>query len=62
MAWAMVRILSVPSERAFSVAGDLATKKRNRMVGSTIKLLMLTVTWIHVPVAVSRAEQWISFV
>jgi len=34
----------MPSEQAFSVAGDIVTKKRNRMVGSTIKLLMLTVT------------------
>ena len=33
---------SVPSEQAFSVAGDIVTKKRNRLEASTVRLLMLT--------------------
>ena len=45
----MVGISSVPSEQAFSVTGDIVTKKRNRMVGSTIRLLMLTKAWLGLP-------------
>lgn len=40
---------SVPSEQAFSVASDIVTKKRNRMVGSTVRLLMLTKAWLGLP-------------
>ena len=44
----------MPSEQAFSVAGDIVTKKRNRMVGSTIRLLMLTKAWLGLP----EVESW----
>ena len=44
----------MPSEQAFSVAGDIVTKKRNRMVGSTIRLLMLTKAWLGLP----EVETW----
>lgn len=44
----------MPSEQAFSVAGDIVTKKRNRMVGSTIRLLMLTKAWLGLP----EVEMW----
>jgi len=44
----------VPSEQAFSVAGDIVTKKRNPMVGSTIRLLMLTKAWLGLP----EVEMW----
>ena len=54
MALAMVGMPSVPSEQAFSVAGDIVTKKRNRMVGSTIKLLLLTKAWLGLP----EVEVW----
>ena len=37
---------SVPSEQAFSVAGDIVTKKRNRLEASTVRLLMLTKAWL----------------
>ena len=50
----MVGIPSVPSEQAFSVAGDIVTKKWNSMVGSTIKLLMLTKAWLGLP----EVEAW----
>ena len=40
---------SVPSEQAFSVAGNIVTKKPNRMVGSTVRLLMLTKAWLGLP-------------
>ena len=50
----MVGIPSLPSEQAFSIAGDIVTKKRNRMVGSTIKLLMLTQAWLGLP----EVEVW----
>ena len=44
----------MPLEQAFSVAGDIVTKKRNRMVGSTIRLLMLTKAWLGLP----EVESW----
>jgi len=50
----MVGIPSVPSEQAFSVAGDIVTKKCNCMVGSTIRLLMLTKAWLGLP----EVEMW----
>ena len=37
---------SVPSEQAFSIAGDIVTKKRNRLEASTVRLLMLTKAWL----------------
>jgi len=39
-------MLSVPSEQAFSVAGDIVAKKRNRLESNTIRLLMLTKAWL----------------
>ncbi len=36
---------SVPSEQVFSRAGDLITKKRNRLEKKTIKALMLADSW-----------------
>ena len=39
-------ITSVPSEQAFSVAGDIVSKKRNRLEADTIRLLMLTKAWL----------------
>ncbi len=36
---------SVPNEQVFSRAGDLITKKRNRLEKKTIKALMLTDSW-----------------
>ena len=45
---------SVPSEQAFSVAGDIVTKKRNRMTANTIRLAMLTKAWLGLP----EVESW----
>ena len=39
-------ITSVPSEQAFSVAGDIFSKKTNRLEADTIRLLMLTKAWL----------------
>jgi len=38
----LIHLYSVPSEQAFSVAGDIVTKKPNRLEANTIRLLMLT--------------------
>ncbi len=39
---------SVPSERVFTKAGDLVTKKRNRLSKNTIKITMLLNFWSKV--------------
>ena len=39
-------MLSVPSEQAFSVAGDIVTKKRKRLESNTVRLLVLTQAWL----------------
>jgi hAT family C-terminal dimerisation region len=36
---------SVPSEQAFSIAGDLISKKRNRMAPETANELMCLKSW-----------------
>jgi hypothetical protein len=37
---------SVPSEEVFSKAGDLITKRRNRLNKKTIRILMLLESWL----------------
>jgi len=39
---------SVLSEQAFSVAGDIVTKKRNRLEANSVRLLMLTKAWLGI--------------
>ena len=34
-----------PSESVFSVGGDIVTKKRNRLVGSTIQFIVCLKAW-----------------
>jgi hypothetical protein len=40
---------SVPSERVFSRAGDLITKKRNRLATHTANIIMCLRYWLHMP-------------
>ena len=42
----LIHVYSVPSEQAFSVAGDIVPKKRNRLEANTVRLLMLTKVWL----------------
>jgi hypothetical protein len=37
---------SVPSEQVFSKAGDLITKRRNRLSKKNIRILMLLEAWL----------------
>jgi len=39
-------MLSGPSEKAFSVADDIVTKKRNLLESNTVRLLMLSKAWL----------------
>jgi len=40
---------SVPAERLFSQAGDLITKKRNRILESSSSALLLLKSWLRQP-------------
>ena len=42
----LILLYSVRSEQAFSVAGDIVAKKRNRLQSNTVRLVMLTKSWL----------------
>jgi hypothetical protein len=37
--------MSAPSESLFGVGGDVVTKKRNRLVGSTVRFIVSLKAW-----------------
>jgi hypothetical protein len=45
---------SVPSEQLFSPAGDIITKKRNRLLDSSSSALLLVKSWLGWP----EVEEW----
>jgi hAT family C-terminal dimerisation region len=45
---------SVPAEEVFSTAGDIVSKKRNRLVGENIRMLMLPKSWL----GLDMYEEW----
>lgn len=45
---------SVPSEHLFSRAGDIITKKRNRLLDTSCSALLLVKSWLSFP----EVEQW----
>jgi hypothetical protein len=45
---------SIPSEQLFSRAGDIITKKRNRLLDSSSGSLLLVKSWLGWP----EVEQW----
>ena len=47
---------SVPSERVFSEAGNLVTKKRTRMASETIKYVICLRAWGLIPEADDKKE------
>ena len=40
---------SAPSERVFSVGSDIVTKKRNRLTGDSVRMIMCLKDWGIIP-------------